>query len=96
MAFRARVGLGYTGAHQREVTLKKGRRLMQRGSVRHYGKARSVDAWERKCEFYALHAPRYAAKWTARKGKAVHVVSDFGRPLIRWADREACGVPLEK
>lgn len=96
MAFRARVALGYTGAHQREVTLRKGSRLLLRGWVRHYGKARSVDAWERKCEFYALHAPRYAAKWASRRGKAVHEVSDFGRPLIRWADRERCGVPLAK
>lgn len=96
MAFRARVGLGYSGAHQREVTLKKGRRLMARGSVRHYGKGRGVDAWERKCDFYVKHTPWYAAKWAARRGKAVHAESDFGRPLIRWADRERCGVPLRK
>ena len=59
------------------------------GYVRHYGKAVSVQEWEDTCDYYVKHFPEpYPTKWAARKGKAVHTESDFGRPLIEWADRD--------
>jgi len=62
------------------------------GFVKHYGKAISVEEWERKCDYYSLYRwpdrrGDLAARWLDRKGKAVHTESDFGRPLIQWKDR---------
>lgn len=64
--------------------------------VRHYGKCLSVEHWEETCAYYAspLWPERYRAKWEARKGKAIHTRSDFGRPLYPWRDVAANGVPL--
>jgi glycosyltransferase involved in cell wall biosynthesis len=52
----------------------------------HYGKALSVDHWEETCDYYIRHFPfeTYGKKWTERKGQAIHVESDFKRPLYAW------------
>ena len=64
------------------------------GKARHWGKGLSVKKWEEKCEYYStVFGPKYAEKWDLRKGKAVHSVSDFGRPLVRWDDLLAGTVP---
>lgn len=94
IAFRAGVAVGYVGIHAREVNLKKRARVLCAGSVRHYSKAISVQHWEHLCTFYERYAPRHAAKWAARHGKAIHALSDFGRPLIQWEDRNTHGVPM--
>jgi glycosyltransferase involved in cell wall biosynthesis len=94
MVFQAGVAVGYFGDYIREVTIADGCHVLCAGSVRHYGKARSVERWEKKCAFYEKFYPAFAAKWRARKGKAVHTMSDFGRPLIKWEDRVKYEVPL--
>lgn len=53
--------------------------------VRHYGKCLSVHHWEQTCDFYARYFPQWAKKWRARKGKAIHDKSDFGRELVEWS-----------
>lgn len=52
----------------------------------HYGKSLSYQHWEETCEYYASHFPwiPYGQKWTERKGKALHLQSDFGRPMYEW------------
>jgi hypothetical protein len=54
----------------------------------HYGKSLSVVHWEETCDYYIRHFPHetYGAKWEARKGKAIHTQSDFGRPLHAWGE----------
>lgn len=54
----------------------------------HYGKSLSVDHWEETCDYYIQHFPyeTYGKKWSARKGQAIHTVSDFKRPLYEWGD----------
>ncbi|MBZ5637175.1 MAG: glycosyltransferase [Acidobacteriia bacterium] len=89
VAFRNRPGIVYRHPDQREVELSGPGRILDDGWVRHYGKALSVARWERKCDYHAGHFPRYAEKWAARRGRAVHDASDFGAPLIRWEEREA-------
>lgn len=71
-------------------------RIEQAGvRVRHYGKCLSVAHWEDTCDYYAQHFPEpYRSKWAARRGKAIHSESDFGRPLYRWRDVAAHGVRL--
>lgn len=92
-AFRHGATTGYHGLDQRECSLKSFR-ILEDGSVRHYGKSISVEQWEETCDYYANHFPMYAAKWLARKGKAVHNKSDFGRDLILWEERFKKGLPL--
>jgi glycosyltransferase involved in cell wall biosynthesis len=92
-AFRYGATTGYHGLDQRECSLKSFR-ILDEGSVKHYGKAISVDQWEETCDYYANHFPMYAAKWLARKGKAVHTESDFDRDLILWKERFKKGLPL--
>ena len=74
---------------QRNIqTPPNGKRIVH-GKVRHWGKGLSVAKWEEKCRYYSDDfGPKYAAKWEARKGKAVHenMRSDFGLPLVLWDD----------
>jgi glycosyltransferase involved in cell wall biosynthesis len=53
--------------------------------VMHYGKCLSVEHWEETCDYYATYfPPRYSKKWNARRGKAIHLTSDFQRTLWTW------------
>jgi len=76
----------YVGLDQREpamsgVTERRGPR------VKHFGKCLSVEHWEETCDYYSTHwGEPYRTKWHNRKGKAIHTMSDFGRPLCAWED----------
>ncbi|HXG79975.1 MAG TPA: glycosyltransferase family 2 protein [Methyloceanibacter sp.] len=54
----------------------------------HYGKSLSIEHWDETCDYYIRHFPydTYGKKWMARKGKAIHTESDFGRPLFEWGE----------
>jgi glycosyltransferase involved in cell wall biosynthesis len=92
MAFRNIPGLKYNREDQRAPIVPGN--ITSFGYVKHYGKAVSVEQWERKCEYYMKNFPRYAKKWKARKGKAIHTMSDFGRELITWEEKETKGIKL--
>lgn len=63
--------------------------------VRHYGKCLSVEHWEETCDYYARHFPEpYRSKWAGRRGKAIHRLSDFGRPLVEWDALPGVQVPM--
>lgn len=96
MAFRKRVAEGYTMPDQRECSLKSGARVAQDGSVAHYGKAVSIDQWNRTVDYYVNHFPKYAKKWEQCRGKAIHDKSDFGADLIKWEERFKKGYPLDR
>lgn len=71
------------------------------GYVKHYGKAISIDEWEKTCDYYINHRgkdyiPMFTKKWQERKGKAIHTKSDFGFDLIKWEDRIDKGFDLHK
>jgi hypothetical protein len=97
--FRNSPALKYDKPDQRIVDLAPGTNVAMGGIVKHYGKGFSVEEWERKCDYYIEHWPKYAEKWKKRKGKAVHdYVSDFGNPLIKFNDvlqGKVEGIPLE-
>ena len=64
------------------------------GTVKHFGKGISIDHWEETCDYYinnlyevGVTGETISDKWKKRKGKAIHTVSDFGNPLIRWGER---------
>lgn len=92
MCFRNHPKLDYSSPDQREVHLRHKGEILQQGYVKHYGKGISVEQWEETCDYYARFFPKYSAKWNARKGKAVHTVSSFGRPLIQWHEKHVKGV----
>lgn len=95
MVYRPFRSMRFRHRDQREMTLPRGIRPEFGGSVKHYGKAISVEQWEETCEYYATHFPEpYKTKWEQRRGQAVHTVSDYGRELITWEQREALGVKL--
>jgi len=95
MMFRNTPEVCYWAADQREATLKPGAKILYAGYVKHYGKAISVEEWEATCDYYYEHfPPPYKQKWFDRKGKAVHTLSDFGRPLIKWEEKEEKGILL--
>lgn len=50
----------------------------------HYGKSLSIKHWKETCLYYEKYFPQYSKKWSKRKGKAIHVSSDFNRPLYSW------------
>lgn len=96
MAFRNLSTLDYSSPDQREVHLRSPGTILNKGYVKHYGKAISVQQWEDTCEYYGTHFPKYSAKWNARRGKAVHAESSFGNVLITWSQRKRLGFPLTK
>lgn len=64
------------------------------GTIKHFGKGISVEHWEETCDYYINHLNErmpngedISVKWKRRKGKAIHTLSDFGLPLIKWRDR---------
>ncbi len=81
---------------QREMTIRKGQRVLRAGYVKHYGKAISVEQWEETCDYYSTWPEQYASKWANRKGKAIHTKSDFGRPLILWEEKDLYGARLSQ
>lgn len=53
--------------------------------VKHFGKCLSVEQWDENCAYYQRGFPEsFKRRWRERVGKAVHTVSDFGRPLFEW------------
>lgn len=76
----------YRGLDAREPTVSGN--VAVQFHCQHYGKSLSVEHWEATCEYYVNHFPYdpYGKKWEARRGKAIHDLSDFGRPLFRWGD----------
>ena len=94
MAYRNLPTLRFRTLCQREVELGTEGTILESGFVKHYGKAVSIEQWEETCKYYSTYFPVWAAKWNARKGKAIHTRSDFGYDLIRWEDKEEKGIPL--
>lgn len=84
MYFQPRLA-SYSGHGQREPHYR-GEVQQANVKVRHYGKCLSVEHWEETCSFYEFCFPKWAGKWRARRGKAIHTESDFGRELVEWAD----------
>jgi glycosyltransferase involved in cell wall biosynthesis len=74
----------YAGLDRREPILR-GKISLGNVMVKHYGKCLSIEHWEETCAYYATHFPEpYRSKWEARKGRALHSISDFGRGLYTW------------
>lgn len=93
MLFRPKFAV-YAGRDRREPCFE-GKAVLAPTQVRHYGKCLSVEHWEETCGYYAEHWPEpYRSKWNARRGKAIHHLSDFGRPLVDWRCLPAVQVKL--
>jgi len=86
MLWRNRPEIGFTEADGR--TPRGMMSVKTELYCQHYGKSLSVVHWEETCDYYIRHFPHetYGAKWEARKGKAIHTQSDFGRPLHAWGE----------
>ena len=93
MLFRVAVA-SYRGRDKREPVIA-GQVNLASTKVKHFGKCLSPDHWEQTCSYYAEYWPEpYKSKWAARKGKAIHETSDFGRPLYAWDQVEQNAVRL--
>lgn len=88
MLFRAS-GARYRGLDKREPSVR-GVIELASARIKHFGKCLSVGHWEETCDYYATHwGEPYRSKWAARRGKAIHERSDFGRPLHSWEEIKA-------
>lgn len=87
MLWRASANAVYKGLDRREPQLES-KHIQTLFYVQHYGKALSIQHWEDTCDYYIKYFPyrTYGKKWEERKGKAIHLVSDFGTPLYIWGD----------
>lgn len=77
---------------EREPCLPENYKVKTAGFVKHYGKAMTIEEWEKTCDYYIKNRggdlyTKFRDKWQARKGKAIHTISDFGGELIKWEDR---------
>lgn len=85
MLFRVSAA-SFSGRDKREPEVR-GRIDLAEARVKHFGKCLSVEHWESTCDYYARFWDEpYRSKWNARRGKALHAQSDFGRPLHAWED----------
>jgi len=84
--FRNTGNIKYTRKNSRNPEFSSYDTGIQGGLIKHYGKAISIENWEKRCDFYINRAPEYAEIWKSRKGKAVHSESDFNRPLRTWSE----------
>jgi len=86
MLWKNTAEVAYRGLDAREPSVSGD--VAVRFHCQHYGKSLSVEQWEATCEYYVNHFPYdpYGKKWEARRGKAIHDLSDFGRPLFPWGD----------
>jgi glycosyltransferase involved in cell wall biosynthesis len=76
----------YFGLDKREPAIN-GQVVTANAYIKHYGKCLSVEHWEETCEYYAAHWPEpYRSKWAGRRGKAIHIASDFGRSIYAWSE----------
>lgn len=93
MLWKVKPGIFFTSRVPKIPSPKK---IVTAGSVKHYGKAISVQEWEDTCKYYMHHLNERGIKkkWTNRVGKAIHTLSDFGNPLIHWVKRKELGFPL--
>jgi glycosyltransferase involved in cell wall biosynthesis len=94
MTFKNSDELIYKEPDQREVILPKECKILKDGFVKHYGKAISIEEWEKTCDYYIEYFEQYSEKWKLRKGKAIHKISDFGSELITWDERKRKGIPI--
>lgn len=97
MMFRNYRWTRFAGIDAREPFMRQGRRCLTSGYVKHYGKALTIERYDRKVKYYIEEfGAQYRTKWLKRVGKAVKndFMSDFGTKLIKWQDREKLGKPL--
>jgi glycosyltransferase involved in cell wall biosynthesis len=96
MLFRPTPNLIFTGRQPSGFSP----RYKQAGYVKHYGKAITVEEWEKTCDYYINHRGGekrldFTNKWKERKGKAIHEKSDFGYDLIQWEQRNDSNVIID-
>lgn len=93
MLFRPHHSIRFTSRVPRLPAYYK---IQKAGSVKHYGKAISIEDWEKTCQYYINHLNEKGIRrrWQKRIGKAIHSVSDFGNPLIQWDERKSKGIKL--
>jgi hypothetical protein len=73
IAFAVKCGDFEKVTGHRTLIIKSGRALSEAcGVVRHFGRARSLNKFDEKCDYYTDHAiDSYKKKWSARKGNGV-------------------------
>lgn len=94
MIFRHQPEVIFKGLDAREPYIKG--KIITKFWCQHYGKSLSCKHWEKTCDYYAEHFPKYAKKWKARQGKAIHALSDFSRPLYSWEEVKRNTVSIHK
>jgi len=67
-------------------------RIIDDGYVKHFGKAISIEHFNKTRNYYIKNFPIYRDKWEKRK--AIHNKSDFNNQLILWQQKKR-GVPLK-
>lgn len=83
MLWKNNPDIRFEGLDQREPVGCKN--LITDFFCQHYGKAISTNEWEKTCDYYSTNFPEpYKSKWTNRKGKSIHELSDFETPLYSW------------
>jgi glycosyltransferase involved in cell wall biosynthesis len=89
MLFKVNPNIKFTGRVPQGLSPRKA----IGGYVKHYGKAISVEEWDRTCEYYINYRWKTVDenlwnRWKNRVGKAIHDKSDFGTELITWDQRK--------
>ncbi|MBD2445880.1 glycosyltransferase family 2 protein [Nostoc sp. FACHB-152] len=89
MLWRNSSDVVFQGLDSREPTVPSSKNIIVKFYCQHYGKSLSVQHWEDTCDYYINHFPFevYGKKWLERKGKAIHLLSDFDTELQIWGEQ---------
>lgn len=92
MIWKNKSEVKFKGLDKREPMFEG--KLVTKFFCQHYGKALSIEHWEKTCDYYMKHFPKYSKKWKKRKGKAIHKKSDFGTQLATWSEVKKNSIPI--
>jgi hypothetical protein len=89
MIWKNHKDIDFRGTDSREPIIPDHLNVIVKFYCQHYGKSLSFKHWEDTCDYYINHFPYdpYGKKWSARKGKAVHLLSDFETALYPWGEQ---------
>ncbi|MPN58123.1 hypothetical protein SDC9_205824 [bioreactor metagenome] len=94
MIWRNNDNIRFWGAAAREPVIEG--KSITKFYCQHYGKSLSIQHWEETCNFYSKYfSAKYKDKWEKRKGKAIHLLSDFGCKLYNWDEVKKHSIDIE-
>lgn len=81
--------INFVGLDRREPNIPMNE-VMSIGFCQHYSRSLNRDKFNKKCDYYANHFPKYSKKWRERKGKFIMGGYDKNFKVGIWQNVKTC------